>query len=226
MGLPQERQRIYSDGLGKINMNAPTKPNSQALAKTEPIAKSENGGIIEPRGDSMGLSLEVDAFTPCLMEKATGKLIDTVYSLATKEDIELVKQKGWNFDWFAEDLEKADVYKLLLENDNEIQGLVAVTDFPRDKALYINLAESAPHNMGLSKKYEGVGGHLFAIAAKVSYDKGYGGFLFLDAKNAELVEYYKTKFGATHLGMPHPYRMFIDEEKAMELLRIYTLKGE
>lgn len=46
MGLPQERQRIYSDGLGKINMNAPTKANSQALAKTEPIAKSENGGII------------------------------------------------------------------------------------------------------------------------------------------------------------------------------------
>jgi hypothetical protein len=47
MGLPQERQRIYSDGLGKINMNAPTKANSQAITKTEPIAKSENGGIIE-----------------------------------------------------------------------------------------------------------------------------------------------------------------------------------
>lgn len=55
MGLPQERQRIYSDGLGKINMNAPTKSNSQALAKTEPIAKSENGGIISREDKEMAV---------------------------------------------------------------------------------------------------------------------------------------------------------------------------
>lgn len=67
---------------------------------------------------------------------------------------------------------------------------------------------------------------MFAIAANESVNKGYGGFLFLDAKNIELVQYYHDKFGATLVGMPHPYRMFIDENNARNLLEIYELKGE
>lgn len=174
----------------------------------------------------MGISIEIDKFTPCLLEKSTGKIINTCYSIAEKSDLKSLRKKGWNFNWLDGGLKDSTVYKLCLENDKVIQGLIAVTEFPRDKALYINLAESAPHNLGKNKKYEGVGGHLFALAANESLNKGYGGFLFLDAKNIELVDYYHEKFGATLLGMPHPYRMFIDEDNAARLLDIYTLKGE
>ena len=45
----------------------------------------------------------------------------------------------------------------------------------------------------------------------------------MDAKNMELVKHYHEKMGAQLLGMPHPYRMFIDEESAHRLLEIYTL---
>lgn len=48
----------------------------------------------------------------------------------------------------------------------------------------------------------------------------------MDAKNAELVDHYKKTLGALFLGRPHPYRMIIDEENAIKLLSIYTLKGE
>ena len=75
-------------------------------------------------------------------------------------------------------------------------------------------------------RYNGVGGHLFAIAVQKSVDCGYGGYVFMDAKNAELVDHYKKTLGALFLGRPHPYRMIIDEENAMKLLSIYTLKGE
>lgn len=174
----------------------------------------------------MGLSIEIDEFTPCLIDKKSGQIVDTKYSIANKLELKGLKKQGWNFNWLDDDLKNSSVYKLTLCNDDTIQGLVALTDYPRDSALYINIAESAPHNIGKDKKYEGVGGHLFAMAAKESFDKGYGGFLFLDAKNTELVNYYHNKFGAVLLGMPHPYRMFIDEEKAQELLKIYTLKGD
>lgn len=173
----------------------------------------------------MGISIEIDKFTPCLIEKSTGRIIQTEYHIATQSELKGLKQQGWKFNWLSNDLKNATVYKLQVD-DGSIQGLVAVTDFARSKALYINLAESAPHNIGFNKVYEGVGGHLFAIAANESMNKGYGGYLFLDAKNKELVKYYTEKFGATLLGMPHPYRMFIDEENASELLRIYTLKGD
>ena len=189
------------------------------------VANSGESGIIKSGSDSMGLSIEIDKFTPCLVDRITGEIIDTNYSIVKKSELKSLKKKGWNFNWLAEDLSDATIYKLTLKNDDEIQGLIAVTDYPKDKALYINLAESAPSNIGLNKKYEGVGGHLFAIAAQVSLLKGYGGFLFLDAKNTELVEYYSQKFGAILLGMPHPYRMFIDEENAQKLLKIYTLEG-
>jgi hypothetical protein len=189
------------------------------------VANSEESGIIKSGSDDVGISIEVDKFTPCLIERATGKIVNTEYSIATLKELTNIKKSGWNFDWLSDDLKESTIYKLTLENDDDIQGLIAVTDFPKDNAVYINLAESAPNNLGENKKYEGVGGHLFAIAGKHSIDKGYGGFLFLDAKNFELVEYYHKKFGATLLGMPHQYRMFIDEDNIQKLLKIYTFKG-
>lgn len=198
--------------------------NSKTTVKF--IDKNSKSDIINMKRDGMGLSIEIDEFTPCLIDKKSGQIVDTKYSIANKLELKGLKKQGWNFNWLDDDLKNSTVYKLTLCNDDTIQGLVALTDYPRDSALYINIAESAPHNIGKDKKYEGVGGHLFAIAAKESFDKGYGGFLFLDAKNTELVNYYHDKFGAILLGMPHPYRMFIDEEKAQELLKIYTLKGD
>ncbi len=173
----------------------------------------------------MSISIEIDRFTPCLIEKNTGTIIATEYKEATQSELADMKSKGWNFDWTAEHLKNANVYKLTVEGDNDPQGLVAVTNFQKDRAMYINLAESAPHNIGAAKKYEGVGGHLFAIAANESVKRGNGGFLFLDAKNTQLVKYYTEKFGAVLYAMPHPYRMVIDEISAKKLLNIYTFKG-
>ena len=120
----------------------------------------------------------------------------------------------------------SDIYKLTLKGDNEIQGLISLFKLERDKAVYINIVESAPHNLGINKKYNGVGGHLYAVAAQKSLENGYGGFLFMDAKNMELMEHYKKTLGAILIGRPHPYRMIVDEEAASRLLKIYALEGE
>lgn len=168
------------------------------------------------------MNLIIDKFTPCLENTETGELVPTVYERANKND--LLQLKGWNFNWLAKELENAEIYKLCVANDKNIQGLVAVTDFQRDKAVYVNIAESAPHNLGKNKKFNGVGGHLFAIAAKISLEKGYGGFLFMDAKNTELVKHYSKTLNAVLLGRPHPYRMLVDEENAIKLLKKYTFE--
>ena len=178
-------------------------------------------GIIETEV-KQEMNLVIDKFTPCLEDTKTGELVPTVYEKATKKD--LSELKGWNFNWLDKDLKGSEIYKLCIVGDNTIQGLVAVTDYQRDMAVYVNIAESAPHNLGKGKKYSGVGGHLFAIAAKISYDKGYGGFLFMDAKNTELVEHYRNTLGAVLIGRPHPYRMIVDEENAIKLLNTYTFE--
>lgn len=171
----------------------------------------------------MVTAIKIEKFTPCLIETSSGKIVDTQYSLATIKDLEII---DWNFKWFDKALNDSEIYKLTIKDDIEIQGLIALNDFKKDNAIYVTLAESAPHNIGKTKKYDGVGGHLFAIAIQKSMERGYGGFVFMDAKNIELVNHYQKNLGAVHIGGAHPYRMFIDEDNAQKILKFYTLEGK
>ena len=173
----------------------------------------------------MGVDIEIERFTPCLEDAKTGEIVSTTYSLASEKDLKSLKGKGWAFHWTAKDLKEASIYKLNVKGDTEIQGLIAITPYERDNAMYVNIVESAPKNKGENRRYYGVGGHLFAIAAQESKKQGFGGFLFLDAKNIELVKYYQEQLGAMWIGGPHQYRMFIDEQAAQVLLNKYTLEG-
>lgn len=168
------------------------------------------------------MDLLIDKFTPCLESEKTGEIFSTVYSRVGKT--ELNRLKNWQFNWVDDDLNETEIYKLCIKDDTIIQGLIALTDFKRDKAIYVNIAESAPHNFGKQKEYRGVGGHLFAIAADVSMKKGYGGYFFMDAKNLDLVKHYHEILGAILLGHPHQYRMIVTEENAQTLLEKYTLE--
>lgn len=187
------------------------------------VAKTVKRDIIETGSGEMGTSVLIDKLTPCLVDTKTGEIVDTEYKLVKKSDLKDLKREGWLFDWADENLEQDDIYKLTVKGSNKIQGLIALRYEERSKAVYAHIVESAPSNRGENKSYEGVGGHLFAIAAQRSIEKGYGGFVFLDAKNPELVKHYHERLGAIFLGMPHPYRMVIDERVAAHLLERYTL---
>lgn len=166
--------------------------------------------------------MRIDKFTPCLENAKTGEILLTSYSRISKD--ELKQLKNWKFNWLDSNLNDTEIYKLTLKNENEIQGLIALTKFERDRAIYVNIVEAAPHNLGVNKQYNGVGGHLYAIAVQKSIESGYGGFVFMDAKNSELAEHYEKTLGAVLLGRPHQYRMFIGEDSAQKLIGIYTLE--
>ena len=167
--------------------------------------------------------MEIDKFTPCLEDAKTGEIVPTTYSPINKED--LPKLGNWLFNWRGKDLKGSEIYKLSVKGSHEIEGLIALTKDEKNKAVYVQLVESAPHNKGTDKKYNGVGGHLFAIAMQKSLDAGYGGFIFLDAKNMELVEHYKRMLHAQYIGgRGRAYRMVVDEESAQKVLQQYTMK--
>lgn len=189
--------------------------------------KPKNSGIIQAGRDAMKMGIEVDALTPCLVDTSTGNVVKTTFSRASSGDLQSVKAAGgWLFDWTDPDLSADDIYKLTIDGSEDIQGMVALQYEERSKAVYAHIAESAPWNRGKNKRYEGVGGHLFAIAAQKSMEKGYNGFVFLDAKNEDLVRHYEEALGAQFLGLVHPYRMIIDEEAAAKLLQTYTFDEE
>ena len=170
------------------------------------------------------MNIEIDKLTPCLEDVKTGEIVDTSFTLASKQELETLK--GWKFKWTSDDLNDCEIFKLIIKGDNRIHGLVAIKDVPQDKAVYVKIAESAPHNMGADKEYKGVGGHLFAIAVLRSMELGYDGFVYMDTKNLRLVSHYAKTLGATFIGHPHPYRMAIDEIAAKQLIEFYNFRRD
>ena len=173
------------------------------------------------------LCVEIDELTPCLRNSETGDLVETeVLKISRKSFLKKFnKNNGWYTNWENLVKEGNDVYALVLKGTVDIQGLVAIKDVEDYDAVYISWAVASPSNNKLQcsiPKYLGVGGHLFAIAIDKSIEYGHNGVVTGFASNETLVEHYKSKFGAVHIGALHPYHIVIEEEQAKEIKEVYS----
>jgi hypothetical protein len=79
------------------------------------------------------------------------------------------------------------------------------------------LLESAPFNVVKSKMYEGDAGNLLAYACKISFQKGFDGYVAFTAKS-KLIEHYEKASGAYHY---KNQRMIIETNAARILVEKY-----
>jgi hypothetical protein len=129
------------------------------------------------------LGVKIDKLTNSILNTISGDSFPTDVHPVTKIDIKnVIKKKGWLFNWKSEFILKdRQVFKLTIRNNPEIiQGLLSISDFIDH--FYLHLIESAPFNLGKYKLYEGVPGNLFAFTCKSSWDKGYQGFVSFTSK--------------------------------------------
>ncbi len=184
---------------------------------------------LKNQGKSGILNIDIDEFVPCLKDAKTGEILETEVALINDRDLlkGYSEKTGWNVDWHKMPSDR-DIYGLYTKRDKELQGLLAIADDPKNKAVYLNWASAAPHNNKLlnkgKQKYIGVGGHLFAIGAEQSIKRGYGGFMFGFAANEKLLHHYIDKFNATYLGLLHPYHFIIEEKGAVGILEKYNFE--
>jgi len=160
----------------------------------------------------------IDRLTNSIVNTISGDSFQTEISILTKNDLKTVlKKNGWNFNWRTDynDLKK-EVYKLtIVNNPNIIQGLISIK--VENDHIFINLLESAPFNIGKGKLYEGVPGNLVAYACKLSFQKGFDGFVAFTAKT-RLINHYEKTLGAYHFGN---HRMIIDTIASKKLVNKY-----
>lgn len=166
------------------------------------------------------IDIDIDGLTNCLIERATGREVETSISRATLSDVKGLKGAGWKFDWAKPIKVGQEVYKLTLQDDIEIQGMLALKNDKELSATYLSLIENNSNNIGTLGKYKGVGAHLAAIGCKRSFDYGYGGYAYFDAKT-QLVAHYKKELGAMQIGQSQ--RMRITEAAAKILIDKYKL---
>jgi len=160
----------------------------------------------------------IDRLTNSILNTISGDSFQTEVIRLSKSDLKhITKTKGWNFNWKQEFEEiKKEVYKLtIVNNPIIIQGLLSVT-IEQDHVFMV-LLESTPFNIGKQKIYEGVAGNLVAYACKISFQKGFEGFVSFTAKT-RLIDHYEKTLGAYHF---KNHRMIIDTQAARILVEKY-----
>ena len=166
----------------------------------------------------IALDFEIDILTNSIQNTISGDSFPTEVSSLTKADLKQVTRKnGWSFNWRLElDDNAKEVYKLTITNNpNIIQGLLSLAI--ESDHVFMNLVESAPFNIGKNKLYEGVAGNLVAYACKVSFQRGFDGFVAFDAKT-KLIHHYGKILGAYHFG---GQRMIVPTYSAQILIDKY-----
>lgn len=124
----------------------------------------------------------IDKLTNSIENIVSGDIFDTDIFQLLGNDTKQINKAEWQFKWQEQlKLTGRETYKLVIkDNPKIIQGLISLTD--QGDHIYMHLIESAKFNKGKTKIYTGVPGNLVAFACKLSFDKGYDGYLAFDAK--------------------------------------------
>ena len=143
------------------------------------------------------VDIEIDKLTNSIENTVSGDIFDTDIFQLSSTDIRQIHKSIWQFNWQEQlKLNDRETFKLVIKNNPKIiQGLISLSDL--GDHIYMHLIESAKFNKGKTKIYTGVPGNLVAFACKLSFDKGYDGYLAFDAKTI-LVRHYQETLYATH----------------------------
>ena len=140
------------------------------------------------------VKIDIDLLTQCLIRTKDNKIVKT----EVKEiNTQYYNFKDWEFNWIEESKK-------------------------RNKIAPFNNRHN-PKNILKSKEYLGVGGHLFAEIARISFEKGYDGYVSFLAKT-NLIEHYKKTLGAKQLSYIEIIEMYIDDEASTKLVKKYYCK--
>ena len=133
-----------------------------------------------------------------------------------------LKSQGWNFDWSKPQKEGYEVYEIFTQDDQQLQGMIAIKLDFQSSFVDVDIVESAPHNIGHNGRYKGVGRCLFAIACYKSLQAGFGGYVGFVSKT-NLIEYYKKALKAVNIG---GQKMCIAEIAALNLISKFIKEDE
>jgi hypothetical protein len=169
-------------------------------------------------GMNREVDIEIDLLTESVLEVSSGKTFKTEVRAASIKLLNSIhKKNGWKFNWKKEEKEiNRLVYKLVLKSNKAILlGLISIET--REDHVHIHLVEKTPIEFGASKKYEGIGGNLFAFACKYSQEIGFDGAVAFYAKT-HLIHHYSVTLGASLI---KNQKMFIHSKQAYVLINKY-----
>jgi len=153
-----------------------------------------------------------------IIEVSSGLKIKAVITTIEPKELAMLTQKRYSFTWKSIK-QTATIYKLNIENQNDILGVMGLIDFPTEKRVEIKLLASAVENRGKNKKYDRVAGCLIAYACRLAKAK-YGDYSCVSlVPKTELIKHYTIKYGMVNGG----WQLYLDGERLNNILNDYLL---
>ncbi len=130
----------------------------------------------------------------------------------------VVKDKRFSFEWHLE--YGNEVLILKMRENGKIMGLMSLVTIPNEMRIELQLIEISIENVGRYKEYDHIPGCLIAYACKLSFDRGFLGFVSLKPKT-KLIALYTNKYGFEQYGR----RLASNPENSRKLINKYLGDG-
>jgi len=151
-----------------------------------------------------------------IIEIATGKRKAIIIREAETEDFKLLTKKRFSFVWKTF-RNSTSVYKLQIEGEDGILGVMGLIDWPPEKRIEIKLLASSMENIGKQKIYERIAGCLITFACRLAVSK-YGPDACVSlVPKTELIKHYMQKYHMEHAG----WQLYLEGNKLDKLLKEY-----
>lgn len=139
-----------------------------------------------------------------------------VIGLAEPDDFKMLTKKRFSFVWKT--VKKvATVYKLQIEGEKDILGVMGLVDWQEEKRIEIKLLASSVENIGKNKIYKNIAGCLIAFACRLAVIRyGIEACVSLVPKT-ELIEHYMQKYYMQYAG----WQLYLDGNNLIKLMEEY-----
>lgn len=151
-----------------------------------------------------------------IIEVASGTRKPIIIREAEASDFKILVKKRFSFVWKTFK-NTTTIYKLQIEGDEDILGVMGLIDWPKEKRIEIKLLASSVENIGKGKIYEGIAGSLIAFACRLAVAK-YGADACVSlVPKTELIEHYMQKYYMQHAG----WQLYLEGKELNKLLKEY-----
>ena len=151
-----------------------------------------------------------------ITEVTTARKLAVVIEPLEDKDFRLITKKRHSFDWKKE-RGISNLFKLIVQGEADILGLLAIIDYPREFRMQIRLLSVSRENLGKMKKYEGIAGCLIAFAGRMAVSKYFEQACISLIPKTELRNHYKSKYGMTDGGA----QLFLEGSLLQAIIKKY-----
>lgn len=150
-----------------------------------------------------------------IVELASGLKKPIIIRKVEEEDFPVLTKKRYFFVWKT--FKFTNIYKLQIEGDDDILGVMSLVDVPEDKRVEIKLLVCSIENAGKNKTYDRITGCLIAYACRLAVSKyGVEACVSLVPKT-QLVEHYMKKYYMLNAG----WQLYLEGTQLNRLLKEY-----